>query len=53
MEEDLYRLVNAVPESEWADVARYLKIKTIPTEAPSDDEIEVIRQGDANGEFYR
>lgn len=51
--EDLYRLVNAVPESEWADVARYLKVKAIPTEVPSDDDIEAIRQRYANGEFYR
>lgn len=39
-----------------ADVARYLKIKAIPTEAPTGDEIEAIRQGReeyANGEFYR
>ncbi len=54
--EDLYRLVDAVPQSEWADVERYLKIKAMPTEAPTEDEIEAIRQGRegyANGEFYR
>lgn len=51
--EDLYRLADAVPRSEWADVERYLKVKAMPTEAPSDNEIEAIRQGYANGEFYR
>ena len=54
--EDLYKLVDAVPQSEWADVERYLKIKAIPTEDPTDDEIEAIRQGRegyANGEYYR
>ena len=54
--EELNRLVNAVPESEWADVARYLKVKALPTAVTSDDEIEAIRQGrqgHANGEFYK
>jgi len=35
MVEDLYRLVNTVPESEWADVERYLKSKAMPMEAPA------------------
>ncbi|MFJ7935544.1 hypothetical protein [Sporosarcina sp. NPDC096371] len=51
--EDLYRVVDTIPESEWADVARYLKVKAIPTEVPTDGEIEAIRQRYANGEFYR
>ncbi|SKB01325.1 hypothetical protein [Sporosarcina newyorkensis] len=51
--EDLYRLVDTVPASEWANVARYLKVKAITSEVPTDDEIEAIRQRYANGEFYR
>lgn len=51
--EDLYRLFDSIPESKWADVARYLKIKAMPTEAPTDAEIEALRQKDANGDFYR
>ena len=53
MVEDLYRLVNAVPERKRADVARYLQVKAIPTEVLIDDELEAIRQRYANGEFYR
>lgn len=51
--EDLHRLVDTVPASEWADVARYLKVKAIPTGVPTDDEIETIRQRYPNGDFYR
>ncbi|KXH81850.1 hypothetical protein [Sporosarcina sp. HYO08] len=51
--EELYRLVEAVPESKWAEVARYLKIKAMPTESPTDAEIEAIRQGYGKGEFYK
>ncbi|MFS0576419.1 hypothetical protein AB1K83_12340 [Sporosarcina sp. 179-K 3D1 HS] len=51
--EELYRLVDAVPDSKWADVVRYLKIKAMPIEAPADNEIEAIRQRYANGEFYK
>lgn len=35
MVEDLYGLVNAVYESEWADVPRCLKSKAMPMEAPA------------------
>lgn len=54
--EELYKLVEAVPESSRADVKRYLKTKAITVEEPTDDEIEMIRKGREgypNGEFYR
>lgn len=51
--EDLYKLVDMIPESKWAEVARYLKIKAMPSEAPTDAEIEALRQKDAKGDYYR
>ncbi|NME06212.1 hypothetical protein [Psychrobacillus sp. BL-248-WT-3] len=54
--EDLYELVDAVPESKWADVQRYLKVKAITSKAPTDEEIEIIRKAGekyGNGEYYR
>ncbi len=51
--EDLYRLVDEVPKNKWAEVVRYLKVKAMPTESPSDQEIEAIRKKHAIGEFYK
>lgn len=51
--EGLYQLVDAVPQSKWDDVERYLKIKAMPAESSSDHEIEAIRQKYGHGEFYR
>ena len=51
--EDLYQLVDAVPQSKWAEVERYLKIKAMPEESSSDHKIEAIRQKYGHGEFYR
>lgn len=51
--EELYTLVDAVPESKWADVKRYLKTKALSAEAPTDEVIEAITQKYAKGEFYK
>ena len=49
---DLYRLVDEIPKKKWAEVARYLKVKAMPTEASSDQEIEAIRTKNTPGEYY-
>lgn len=54
--EDLYRLVDAVPEGKWKDVERYLKVKAMPVKSPTDDEIEDLRKSGIKygiGEYYK
>ena len=51
--EKLYRLVDAIPSSEWHDVERYLKIKAVPQEEATEEELEIIKQAETeylNGE---
>ncbi|MEK3937414.1 hypothetical protein MKY41_19165 [Sporosarcina sp. FSL W7-1349] len=51
--EELYRLVDTIPENERAAVARFLKVKAMPTEDLTDEGIEAIREKYGKGEFYK
>lgn len=41
--EELYRLVDTIPENQRAAVARFLKVKAVPIGGLTDEGIEAIR----------